>query len=189
MNRREPPEHEDIIYRIDDLDRICFVNQRYDEFAHANMGMASSSKIVLHRPIWDFITDPTTQEIYKQTLLRIRQGRQFRFNFRCDSPVYRRMMEIQISPGESGIVEFRTRILAERQHLYEPLPENTPVGAKHLLRMCSWCKKIDINSRWVEMEDAVLQLGIFERPPLQAITITHGICKPCHQTALDSLQQ
>ncbi len=75
-----------IIYRVNDQDEIVFVNEEWDQFAAANAGEAVTASQVLQRRLWDFISDSTTRELYRQVLRRIRDGRSLRFTFRCDSP-------------------------------------------------------------------------------------------------------
>jgi hypothetical protein len=44
--------------------------------------------------------------------------------------------------------------------------------------MCSWCRRVRLDAaRWVEVEDAVAELRLFEdvRPP----QISHGVCPIC----------
>jgi hypothetical protein len=51
--------------------------------------------------------------------------------------------------------------------------------------MCGWCKRTQLpTGRWVEIEEAVEELGLFEDSPLPGVT--HGICLPCHE-AMDRM--
>ena len=45
------------------------------------------------------------------------------------------------------------------------------------LRMCSWCKRVDVLGEWEELEIAVERLGLLSlpEPPL----ITHAMCPAC----------
>ena len=103
----------DIIYRVNDQDEIVFVNEAWDRFAACNAGKDVTSTQVLHRPPWDFINDSTTQGLYRQVLKRIRDGRALQFDFRCDSPACRRLLQMDVRRGEDGTVEFHTSTLSE----------------------------------------------------------------------------
>jgi hypothetical protein len=46
--------------------------------------------------------------------------------------------------------------------------------------MCGWCKRVSVRNTWVEVEDAVLELRLFEREVLP--DLTHGICPGCLET-------
>jgi hypothetical protein len=172
-------DREVVIYRLNDVDEIVFVNHEWDQFAAANAGERASSGCVLHRPLWDFIVDQTTQQLYRDVLKRIREGRSLRFRFRCDSPTCRRFMEMDVAPSECGGVEFRTRTLSVERRPAQALLETRRVPTEELLRACAWCKRIDVGGMWAEVEEAVARLRLFERDRLPMVT--HGICQACYE--------
>ncbi len=175
----------DIIYRVNDQDEIVFVNEQWNRFAAANDGEAVTSSQVLQRPLWDFIIDSTTRGLYRQVLKRIRDGRSLRFTFRCDSPMCRRLLEMDVRRGEDGTVEFRTRTISEESRQPPCLPESRAAGPGELLRVCGWCKKVFVDGTWAEVEEAVAQLRLFHRPFLPSMT--HGICEGCYQEMTKTL--
>ncbi|MFN0171893.1 MAG: hypothetical protein ACKV22_36225 [Bryobacteraceae bacterium] len=174
-----------IIYRVNDQDKIVFVNAKWDQLAAANAGEAVTASQVLQRRLWDFISDSTTRELYRQVLLRIRDGRSLRFTFRCDSPSCRRLLEMDVHSREDGTVEFRTRTVSEESRQPLVLQESGAAGSGELLRMCGWCKKVFFDGTWTEVEDAVDQLRLFHRTFLPSIT--HGICEGCYQEMIKTL--
>ncbi len=178
----------EIIYRVNDQDEIVYVNEQWDRFAVANAGEAAASSQVLHRPLWDFISDLTTRELYRQVLKRIRDSSSVRFTFRCDSPNCRRMLEMDVRLWEDGTVQFHTRTIWEERRQPPDFPETGAAGnGDELLRVCAWCKKVFVNGAWVEVEDAVVQLRLFhhEFQPL----ITHGICERCYEEMSKTLAE
>jgi len=52
-------------------------------------------------------------------------------------------------------------------------------GAGRLVRMCSWCKKIERNQAWVKIEEAVEEVGLLDA--LHLSRITHTICPECYR--------
>jgi hypothetical protein len=168
----------DVVYRIDERDRIVFCDEGWDAFAAANDGEAAASARVLLRPLWDFVSDPTTRDLYRQVILRARAARTLRFTIRCDSPTRRRLLELSVSPGEGGWVEFRTRVLAEEERPPQPLWEPRAARSGELLRVCGWCKKVFVGDGWAEVEEAADRLKLFELPALPLLT--HGICEACY---------
>src|SRR5262249_40724309 len=105
-------------------------------------------------------------------------GRTLRFEFRCDSPSCTRLLEMGVSLVEPGVVEFRTRLLRE-----EPRPPAALLApdfprSTELLRVCSWCKRIDARGEGAEVEEAVARLRLFAPPRLPQLT--HGICEGCY---------
>ncbi|HVY72111.1 MAG TPA: hypothetical protein VHH73_19410, partial [Verrucomicrobiae bacterium] len=53
-----------------------------------------------------------------------------------------------------------------------------------LVKVCSWCKRV-ATPKWVQAEQAVAKLGLFELEPPPGIT--HGICDDCHRQALQQM--
>ena len=51
--------------------------------------------------------------------------------------------------------------------------------------MCAWCKKADVGG-WVEVEEAVRRLQLFDQARLPRIT--HGVCPACKETFETKLQ-
>ncbi len=177
----------DIVYRVDAADQLCFTNRRYDEFAESNDGNAALSTTVLHRSLWDFITDPTTRHLYQKVLSSVRAGRFIHFTFRCDSPACRRVMEMDVVLVERGDVEFRTRALSEEVRPPQQILRHHGGSPEVLLRMCAWCGGVDVGGDWVELEEAARRLRLFERscPP----AVTHGICESCFKKMEQTLSE
>ncbi|MDX6769184.1 MAG: hypothetical protein SF051_06600 [Elusimicrobiota bacterium] len=169
-------EAADVVYHVDARDELVFVNPQWDRFASENDGQAFLSHLVLGRPLWDFIADITTRQLYRDMLARVRAGRALTFPLRCDSPDMRRSLSMRATPLDARAVAFTVRTLET-----QPRPgvrllaaEGERRGAP--LRMCGWCRKVDVEGAWLEIEDAVARLGLFDapQPPL-----THGICADC----------
>ncbi len=173
------PITSEIRYRLNDRDEIVFVSESWDRFAVANDGATIKATQVLGRPLWDFIADPTTRTLYRDVLVRIREGRQIQFTFRCDSPGCRRLLEMTVQGAEDGGVEFCSRTVSEEQRSAPPLFADGTDGAGAVIRMCGWCKKVDLDGEWVEVEVAVADLRLLERGA--PLAINHGICGPCFE--------
>lgn len=179
------PITSEIRYRLNDRDEIVFVSESWDRFAVANDGAATTAQQVLGRPLWDFIADPTTRALYRDVLVRIREGRQVQFTFRCDSPACRRLLEMTVQGAADGGVEFRSRTVSEEDRAAQPLLAEGTGGEGPTIRMCGWCKKVDLAGEWVEVEVAVADLRLLEQgtPP----AINHGICDPCFERMVAAL--
>ncbi len=172
-------ETPDLVYRVNENDEIVFVSEDWDQFATANGGESVVSEQVLHRPLWDFITDLSTQEIYRLLLQKARAGRVIQFTFRCDAPWRRRFLEMIIVGQKGGAVEFRTRTLLEQERPAPLLLDPQADRSDELLRSCGWCKKFFVGGEWVEVEEAIQRLRLFQRRSLPAIS--HGICGECYE--------
>ncbi len=110
-------------------------------------------------------------------LQRVRCGHRVSFPFRCDSADYRRFLEMDVQLVESAAVEFEVRTLALEKRPPQALLKSGGNRTGTFLRMCSWCKKMPDASGWVEIEEAVSKMQLFDAVALPAIS--HGICEEC----------
>ncbi len=175
----------DVIYIVNDQDEIIFANDAWDRFAQANAGEGLTTWNILHRPLWDFVTDGSTRELYLQILERVRGGGSIRFKLRCDSPGCRRWLEMEISRRSDATVEFRTRTLSEEEREAVRLFSGDVARSDELLRVCGWCKRVFVGDSWEEVEVAVERLQLFERELLPSLT--HGICEACYRNIFGSM--
>lgn len=176
----------DLCYQLNDHDEIVFVNEIWDAFARANDGEELVAPHVLGRRLWGFITDATTRQLYLDLLKRVRSGSRVRFQFRCDTPSRRRLLEMDVSQV-SGTTEFRTRVIWEEEREYQALLDPSRPASDEFLHMCAWCKKVDIGAEWADIEDAVSALRLFERPLLPQLT--HGICQACYREMMEIIEE
>lgn len=167
------------IYRIDQSDRINFANQEWFDFARENNAMALRPDAVIGSLLWNYISDEETRRLFQVLLGKVREtGAPVALPYRCDSGDCRRFMEMKIVPMPDRQVGFYSRILRdeprEKVRLMEPHAERTD----GVLVMCSWCKKIPLpDGRWVEVEEAVKALNLFDAPRLPMIS--HTMCPEC----------
>ena len=169
---------EDISYQLNELDEIVFVSKGWTSFALANDAPDLMPEKVLNRPMWDFITDLTTEQLYREILKRVRSGQAAKFSFRCDASDRQRFMEMSVTGMENGGVRFETRTLRSVNRPPQSLLDRYRPRADDLLRICGWCKSVDVRGKWLEVEEAVESLRLFELPRLPQLT--HGICSACH---------
>lgn len=181
------PASNDVIYTLDASDAIVEVNEAWISFASENSGTHLLPPPILGRNLWDFISDRTTKQVYVQLFERVRAGAtEVRFSFRCDAPEYRRLLEMKIMAQPAGVLSLVVQPqVVERREPVLLLDAEVRRGA-NLLRMCAWCKRIpDANGNWLEIEEALPQLGLFEQNILP--TITHGVCEDCTRALTGAL--
>lgn len=174
------PEAVACSYEIDQDLRIVEVDSVWSVFALAN----EAPELVpppgpLGKPILSFISDPTSALLYEQVFARVAEtGKEIAFPIRCDSPTARRFLDLRIKPRfqvgfliqtEVRKIEPRSTMLVFERHARR---------GPRLILMCGWCKLVDVEGQWREIEDALAGLRLFESelPP----QITHGICPTCH---------
>lgn len=169
-------------YVVDAFDRICYVSPEWEDFALENATPCLAGGQAIGRPLMDFITDPSTQEIYRLILEHVRRDRlPTVVPFRCDSPALRRFMELRISPARGDEVQFEGCLLRLEPRDPVPLLEPAVPRSSEFVTICGWCKRVRVHTAWLEVESAVERLGLFNRSPLPQLT--HGICGECAERA------
>ena len=166
-----------VVFSIDRHDQIVAVNDTWTTFALANDAPDLVNERVLQRSIWDFIVDTTTRQLYGDLLLRVRRGIPARFPFRCDSPTARRHLEMRLTPKPDHTVRFESVVLASELRVQQPLWDRHVQRGEDLVRVCSWCKRVEMAGEWFNVEDAIGRLRLFERHAMPRLS--HGICRDC----------
>lgn len=183
-----PPENETYAYRVDATGILTDVSPNWDAFALANDGSHLVAKYVVGRPLLDFITDDTTRLIYALVFERLSSRTEpLKFPFRCDSPDKRRSMEMTLQPLPEGGLRLESRVLyVERRPPVAVLDARAERG-DGLLRMCSWCKRVEVAREWVELERYVADSGVMSAP--KPPRVTHGMCPSCSAEVLGQIER
>jgi hypothetical protein len=172
-------EESRISYRVDAADRIEAVSESWSVFARENWGEALLPPSILGRSLWDSISDPTTREIYAALLARVRGGRgPVHFQFRCDSPAIRRLLDMRITRLPDGAVEFSTTPVSLEPRT--PVAVLDPLARRSaaFLVSCAWCARLRVTEgEWVEVEEAMRILDPFEQQVMPRLS--HGMCPDC----------
>ena len=166
-------------YRLDGNNRISYVSPEWLEFAIENGAHELVLPGVLGKPLWPFIAGMETLHLYHVMLNKVRTASAvICFPFRCDAPQMRRYMELVARPWEASGIEFNSRVLREEPR--EPVPLLAPSAARsdRLIRMCGWCKRV-ATPEWLEVEEAIPRLHLFEKDSMPQIT--HGMCEDCER--------
>lgn len=169
-----------ITYLIDGYDDVIHVDWEWELFALENGAPELVSKHVIGRSLWDFISDDSTRELWKAIFHRVRfSGDPVTVPFRCDSPELRRFMKLRVVPaGQELLVS--SYMVREEPRAHQPLLGGATFRNSHILGMCSWCKRVKVSaSRWLEVEDAMISLGLAEGDALPRID--HCVCGNCRK--------
>ena len=175
----KPLDHRSFIWIIDAADKIVQVNDDWLAFAGENTAPQLTASVVLDQHIWRFIQGQETSYLYRQIFARLRAGKSpVKFPFRCDSPDCRRFMEMQLSLLPGDAIQFMAHILREERLDPVDLLDASRDKTREFLKICSWCKKIDIPGLgWGEIEAAIVALDLFGHHPMPRMT--HTICDSC----------
>ncbi len=161
-----------VCYAVDSHDRVISIGGKWATFARVN-DAPHLAEGVLGRSLWEFIDGGVTRQVYRDLLVRVRQGVVVRFPFRCDSPTETRDLTMTMQPAGGGDVEFTTHtaaVAARVSHPGGPVPD--------LIRVCSWCKRVWGDGAWCQPEYVIERLELFSHPEAR---LTHGICDRCEE--------
>jgi hypothetical protein len=167
-----------IAYRLDGDDRIADVSAEWGAFARENGAPELAGRTVLGRPIWDFVAGVEARLLWSRLFARCRATRESRrLPYRCDGPDVRRYLVMALeAPGGSDILCV-SHVMREEPRASVPLLDPAVPRTDEALLACSWCRKVYVGGRWVEVEQAVERLRLFERAELPSLT--HGVCPAC----------
>lgn len=169
-----------IVYRINPEHKIVFVNEYWYQFASENNAPELTAASVLDQSLWSFLRHGDSRDIYTEILKKFHPNKNVVFRFRCDSPDYKRLLEMNISADDNGEIQFETRILQIEKLRKENFVDSEFGRTSEMLRVCSWCKRFDVGQEnWEEIEKAVNSLGFFENNGLPQLT--HGMCQSCYE--------
>jgi len=169
------------VYRIDQDNCLAYVSPEWLEFAQSNQAAALSATAIQGHSLLEYIMGDETRYFYQMILDRVRtEGCTITIPFRCDSPAIRRFMELIVEPLADGSIQFEGRLI--REEYREPvalLDPDTPRSNEYIV-ICSWCKHIQVGDAWLEVEQAVRTLSLFDSINLPQLT--HGMCNSCKET-------
>lgn len=170
-------------YELDDRFRIVSLDPGWSAFACENGAPELAAPGPIGRPIWDYISDATTAHMWRQIFGKVLgAGEPMVVPIRCDSPTARRFLELVVAPVPGSGLRVSSTVVRVEARREVPLPAAGAAG-EAMLRMCSWCQRVLAGDQWIEPEQLVTRLRLFESGPLP--DITHGMCPDCHREVND----
>lgn len=165
-----------LVYAIDKDDRLIEVNDQWETFAEENEGGATlRPENVVGRSIWDYVRGQSLQKIYRSLIEKVRvEKKSVEFDYRCDSPKFKRFMALTIEPWRDGIVKFTSRT-KRIERIEDPVRFIVPTGGR-VTRRCSVCNRFGVSDRWLEVDELVREGQLDSNRP---ISIAWTVCKPC----------
>ncbi len=169
------------VYTVDKSDRITSVNSTWNDFADKNDAKELTTDELIGTSIWDYIEGDETKHLYKHCFEKVRQlEKGIRIPSRCDSPEFRRFMNIEITPADEGDLEINCEIYHEEKRDQNIKFDRETIQDKNSLGMCSICNRVHITAGgWVEIEEALSKLNLLSEYWLPSIKPT--VCEECTQ--------
>jgi hypothetical protein len=171
-----------VIYRLDSRDCFLAMNRKWSIFAAENGAPELAGERLVGEPLWRYVGGADVTRIYREVFWKVREQRiQVAFPFRCDSQDVRRDMLMKVLPRENNDLEIQCITKSVLPHLTSETDDEASVfdPATDLLRICSWCKSVNLEDRWIALEAAIKRLNLFSRP--SAPQLTHTICPDCNE--------
>jgi hypothetical protein len=169
-----------VTYRVDSHYNVIAGNPAWHEFYKEN-GDGRSVNAFIGDNLFDHIHSRELQGIYRRIFDFARNHRQpIVLRFRCDSPCFKREMEMRITHTAEGGFDFCNRVITETPWPLEVLRHDwPPIGI-----LCGWCNRVKVNQEWHELPQALRMLNAFP----ETTRISHGVCPQCKALLFSSLK-
>lgn len=176
-------------YTVDREDVIRTVTGPWDRFARDNEGEDVCSRAqVIGRSLWDFVTGAETRHLYRALMAKVREDRRSRrVSIRCDSPEARRFLRVTLSAEAEGGVHFCSEVLRIESRPPVELLRRRREHSDEIIAICSFCKAIEVAEEWLETEEGVNRLHLFEKEILPRLS--HGVCPTCYEAVMRDLDE
>jgi hypothetical protein len=156
------------LYGLNWEERIILISGDWDSFALSNQGSAAVARLVLYRPLWDFIGGLETRQFLQQLFGTCRERRAtFSTLSRCDDSASRRLLRMTVTPGEHGMLFVEHALVQENQ-----MTRNASVNLDEVtwVAQCSICCALRFGDNWVASR---------LRPSGDDFPKAHAICPDC----------
>lgn len=174
----------ELVYEIDGNNIIQRIDGPWDEFAQSNAQYPAELEEclkdqVLGRPVFEFITGQRIRLFFLSVLNATRLlNRTRRVQYRCDSELEKRFMEMVMEPLEGQAMRL-SHVLVRTELLKRPFLFTSQVSPGHRpVPRCSVCNRVEISEAWVEPDDEVVR-GMPRPCP-----VTHTLCPICEDGVL-----
>ena len=164
-----------IIYILDDKNRIVSVGGAWNKFADENDGINLTAKDIFGRQIWDFVTGDATR-MWLEVIFQLARFRGTRVErpYRCDSPKLKRYMRMYIDPEHNKHLLVSHEILAVEERSAPLYIRYGPNSLKNIRQRCSVCGRLNIGG-WQEPQAKHTDAS-------NSISVSYTICNECQQT-------
>ncbi len=129
-----------LYYRLDRNDRIVEVGGTWDHFAQENGGEDVVSDRILGTQLFKHVSGKTSRDFIWTAVDSVRKlAAPRRFAYRCDSPEFKRFMEMLITPDAAGglLVEHTTLRVEARSGQYVSSPVKEDEGSSSSAAACA----------------------------------------------------
>jgi hypothetical protein len=175
-------------YSIDDQNRLVSFNENWDPFALQNSSAHLVAENISGQSLFEHISGEELSQLWRYIIDGVRKRQSSaEFDFRCDSPDFKRFMRMRVWHQKDRVV-FTSTLLRTKAASGLKIFDVKPTRSKLQILACSWCKSIKAGETlWLEPEIAVERMQLLEHdhPP----EISHGICPVCYSRVWDDFER
>jgi hypothetical protein len=175
-----------MLLRIDHRDRVAAIGDEWRRIARESGADHLLPGAEVGRPYRDYIRSNQVAEVYRMFLEDLRARREtVRFPVRADTAREKRRFLLEIESVGGGVVEFH--LTPEGSEPRSPGDWGTPPEEDEMIRLCSSCKRAQLDLEWMELERAMEVGDLFGS--FKHWQISHGWCPDCLKERMHELQR
>lgn len=166
---------------LGDLEIIYYLDEKNTIIRTENI----DDKGILGRGYFEFSNDEMLKRLLSKIFDKVRTlNKPFTTTYRCDDEVDLRIFKLTIEPMGNGFIKLKHELFKK-----EPRIKALDFSQRSdiIYRMCAWCDKIFYNDQYIELDDAINKMKIFEHNFLPLFT--HGICNDCQKKLLEEIEE
>lgn len=174
------PSAQSYRYRVDEANRIVWVDERWLAFGRENGAPELTRDAVLGRCLWDFVAGDATRCLFEAIHAKVRSsGDTAVIPFRCDSPRLQRHMRLKITREGVDQLLYESVLLRVEPQPHLSLLDPRQARSDCVLTICSCCKRALLETQgWLGVDDVSVRLGLFDKPEVPQIRYT--VCPDCN---------
>jgi hypothetical protein len=92
---------------------------------------------------------------------------------------------MQITVAARDEVDLQTKLISSQPRIEVGLMHSATIRSGALLTICGWCMRVPVTGTWLEIEEAIPALGLFEASAMPQLS--HGMCPACYDTMMTAL--
>jgi hypothetical protein len=175
MNRWKKMENLSYSQKLNDKNKFQLIDYSVDSTEDSGTVEKNS---LSKKKFYEILSGYEKHHIYQLAIEKVRTTRKsLTFPFYADSRAKRFHMELVITPSNEHEIILEAKLIREEKLTDAIKRGRDDISLKEMISMCSWCKQIEYQDKWLEFETAVIKMELFSQENIPPVT--HGICDDC----------
>ena len=173
--------HKKVSYTVDKNDKLIEFSSNWDEVAHEGDAPELAAQNIAGKPLRNFVVGNPAQ-MYVDVVFEFARLKKEPVvkTYRCDTPQFKRNMQMTVTPKPNGDVETVHEVLSIEPWEKELMIDNSRAkegkGDLKLYDRCSVCNDIFYEDKWLTQDDIAVLNPSFEKEPMW---VTYTVCPFC----------